>query len=44
MANTMTINPIGTLYQYTQWDEFEGFVRLPLATIREYEGLAVGRC
>jgi len=33
MANTMTVNPIGTLYQYIQWDEYEGFVQLPLVTI-----------
>ena len=24
MASAMTINPIGTLYQYIQWNEFEG--------------------
>jgi hypothetical protein len=23
MAFPMTINPIGTLYQYIQWDEYE---------------------
>ena len=33
MANTMAVNPIGALYQYTQWDECEGLVRLPLATV-----------
>jgi len=44
MANTMTINPIGTMYQFTQSDECRGVIRLPLATIWEYEGFAVGRC
>ena len=24
MASTMTINPIGTLYQYIQWNEIVG--------------------
>ena len=33
MPNAMTINPIGTLFQYVQWDECEGLVRLPLATV-----------
>ena len=33
MPNAMTINPIGTLFQYVQWDEYEGFIRLPLAII-----------
>ena len=27
----MTINPIGTLFQYIQWDEYEGFIRNPFA-------------
>lgn len=30
----MTINPIGTLFQYIQWDEYEGFIRNPLQFIR----------
>ena len=31
MPNAMTINPIGTLFQYIQWDEYEGFIRNPFA-------------
>ena len=34
---------IGSNNQEIDSDELQGFIRLPLAIIREYEGLAVGR-